>query len=98
MFKRINKEAAKEILATDAKTILVDIRDSQSFEEGHDSNALHLSQENLSDFIVNTERQVPILVMCYHGNSSQSVAQYLTAQGFETVYSIDGGYEVWKEE
>lgn len=97
MFQRISKDVAKEILATDANTILIDIRDSQSFEESHDENALHLTQENLSDFIVNTEKQVPVLVMCYHGNSSQSVAQYLTAQGFETVYSIDGGYEAWRD-
>ncbi len=97
MFKRINKDAAKEMLVADSNAILIDIRDSQSFDEGHDENALHLTQENLSDFIVNTEKQVPVLVMCYHGNSSQSVAQYLTAQGFETVYSIDGGYEVWKD-
>lgn len=97
MFKRINKDAAKEMLVVDSNAILIDIRDSQSFEEGHDEKALHLTQENLSDFIVNTEKQVPVLVMCYHGNSSQSVAQYLTAQGFETVYSIDGGYEVWKD-
>lgn len=97
MFQRINKEVAKGILATDANTVLIDIRDSQSFDEGHDKNALHLTQENLSDFIDVTPKQVPILVMCYHGNSSQSVAQYLTTQGFEKVYSIDGGYEAWKE-
>lgn len=97
MFQRISKEVAKQILATETNTILIDIRDSESFSDSHDESSLHLTQENLSDFIVNTEKQVPVLVMCYHGNSSQSVAQYLTAQGFETVYSIDGGYEVWKD-
>ncbi len=98
MFQRISKEKAKSILATDNNTILVDIRDGQSFNEGHDKNALHLTQENLSDFVINTEKKIPVLVMCYHGNSSQSVAQYLTAQGFETAYSIDGGYEAWSDE
>lgn len=97
MFQRISKEAAKEILATDTNTVLIDIRDFQSFSEGHDEKALHLSQENLSDFILSTSKEVPVLVMCYHGNSSQSVAQYLASQDFEKVYSIDGGYEEWKE-
>lgn len=98
MFQRISKDVAKNMLATDKNTILIDIRDSQSYNEEHDENALHLTQENLSDFIVNTGKQIPVLVMCYHGNSSQSVAQYLTAQGFDAVYSIDGGYEEWRNE
>ena len=98
MFQRISKEVAKEVLAANKKAILIDMRDSQSYNEGHDESALHLTQENLSDFIVGTEKQIPVLVMCYHGNSSQSLAQYLTAQGFDTVYSIDGGYEEWKDE
>lgn len=98
MFQRISKGEAKKMLATNTNTILIDIRDSQSFDDGHDDNALHLTQENLSDFIVNTEKRIPVLVMCYHGNSSQSVAQYLTAQGFDAVYSIDGGYEAWQDE
>lgn len=98
MFKRIEKKEAKEILTLNADAILVDIRDAQNFDEGHDEKAFHLTQDNLSDFIVSVKKQVPVLVMCYHGNSSQSVAQYLTTQGFDTVYSIDGGYEMWKEE
>lgn len=97
MFQRISKDAAREILATDTNTVLIDIRDPQSFEEGHAESALHLTQENLPDFIVSTDKQAPVLVMCYHGNSSQSVAQYLASQGFETVYSIDGGYEEWRD-
>ncbi len=33
--------------------------------------------------------------MCYHGISSQGAAQYLVNQGFEEVYSVDGGFEAW---
>jgi len=36
------------------------------------------------------------VVVCYHGHSSQPAAQYFAAQGFEDVYSMDGGFEVWK--
>jgi thiosulfate sulfurtransferase len=41
------------------------------------------------------EFEQPILVMCYHGISSQGAAQYLVNQGFEQVYSVDGGFEAW---
>ncbi len=33
--------------------------------------------------------------MCYHGISSQGAAQYLINQGFDAVYSVDGGFEAW---
>lgn len=43
-----------------------------------------------------TDFSKPVLVMCYHGNSSKSAAQYLLTQGFDQVYSIDGGFEAWR--
>jgi thiosulfate sulfurtransferase len=39
---------------------------------------------------------MPLIVSCYHGNSSQSAAAYLCSQGFTEVYSLDGGFEVWR--
>lgn len=38
---------------------------------------------------------MPLMVMCYHGNSSRGAAQYLLHQGFDEVYSVDGGFEAW---
>jgi thiosulfate sulfurtransferase len=35
-------------------------------------------------------------VVCYRGNSSQSAAAYLASQGFSEVYSLDGGFELWR--
>ncbi len=95
MFERIDKQTAIQKLEADG--ILIDIRDTESFVNGHIENAIHITQLNMGDFIVNTSKDVPILVMCYHGNSSQSVAYYLSMQGFTEVYSIDGGYEGWIE-
>ena len=36
---------------------------------------------------------LPVLVYCYHGISSQSAAEFLNQKGFEDVYSVDGGFE-----
>jgi thiosulfate sulfurtransferase len=41
---------------------------------------------------------VPVIVCCYHGVSSQQAAQFLIHQGFENVYSMDGGFEAWRKE
>jgi thiosulfate sulfurtransferase len=43
-----------------------------------------------------TAKESPILVCCYHGNSSQNAAHYLSEQGYTNVHSLNGGYEQWK--
>jgi len=40
----------------------------------------------------------PLIVSCYHGHSSQSAAAYLAHQGFSDVYSLDGGFEGWRNQ
>jgi len=47
-------------------------------------------------FLAAADRDQPLLVYCYHGNSSQGAADYFFNQGFEDVYSMDGGYEAWR--
>jgi thiosulfate sulfurtransferase len=79
----------------DGSAALVDIRDPQSFEAGHTPGAFHLTNATLSAFMQQNEFDRPVMVMCYHGNSSRSAAQYLLHQGFDAVYSIDGGFEAW---
>lgn len=92
-FKRIAPEQAQTLREQGA--VVVDIRDLQSFANGHISGALHLDNHNLADFIARADFDQPLIVACYHGNSSQSAAAYLAHQGFAEVYSLDGGFELW---
>lgn len=94
VYKRISVEEAKKILKN-GNSLLLDIRAHEDFEKNHDPQAFHLTSENLSSFVNSTDKDIPLLVMCYHGNSSQQVAKYLTIKEFTEVYSIDGGYEAW---
>ena len=58
--------------------------------------AQHLDNVNIADFIRAADLDAPLIVACYHGNSSQSAAAYLISQGFSDVYSLDGGFELWR--
>jgi len=94
-FKRISAESAKQLL--DQKSIaVVDIRDSQSFQVSHIPNSTHLDNNTLPRFIESTPIDKPVIVCCYHGNSSLSAAQFLADQGYQEVYSLDGGFEYWR--
>ena len=77
---------------------LVDIRDEQSFSAAHIDGAVHLSNGSLQPFMAETEFDTPVIVCCYHGVSSQQAAQFLIHQGFEEVYSMDGGFEAWRQQ
>jgi thiosulfate sulfurtransferase len=92
-FKRIDPVSAHN-LRLDGATV-VDIRDPHSFANGHIRGARHLDNHSLADFIASADLDAPLLVVCYHGNSSQSAAAYLAQQGFSDVYSLDGGFELW---
>jgi len=94
-FKEITPVRAKQLMKN-SSALLVDIRDSQSFAESHDPAAYNLTETNLEDFMNNTSKEIPILVICYHGNSSQPAAEYLSEEGFMEVYSVIGGYEAWE--
>lgn len=93
-FETIDVEQAHQRLKDDS-AVLVDIRDPQSFEAGHTPGAFHLTNATLPAFMQHNEFDRPVMVMCYHGNSSRSAAQYLLQQGFDAVYSINGGFEAW---
>lgn len=76
----------------------VDIRDEQSFEQAHIADSHHLTNGTLQQFMQETDFDTPVIVVCYHGISSQQAAQYLIHQGFEQVYSMDGGFEAWRKD
>ncbi len=73
--------------------VLVDIRDPQSYAMGHAPQAFHLTNDTLGAFMREHGFDTAVMVMCYHGNSSKGAAQYLLQQGYDAVYSIDGGFE-----
>lgn len=96
MFKQVSCSEA-EALITEHSMVIADVRDVDSFEDGHIEGAVHLSMPALQEFCESADKSQPILVYCYHGITSQSVAQHLIEQGFAQVYSLMGGFETWKE-
>ncbi|MFH4294586.1 thiosulfate sulfurtransferase GlpE, partial [Acinetobacter baumannii] len=61
----------------------------------HTPGAFHLTNDTLGAFMRDHDFDTAVMVMCYHGNSSKGAAQYLLQQGFDKVYSVDGGFDAW---
>lgn len=93
--RRISVAQAADMLAGGDVTV-VDIRERQSFLQGHIPGAQLLGNDTLREFLASTDRQRPVIVCCYHGSSSVSAAMFLADEGFTDVCSLDGGYEAWR--
>lgn len=94
-FECINIAEAKTLLEENDVRI-ADIRDAMSFNENHMKDAVNVNNDNLPEFLQNTPKEVPLIVCCYHGNSSKQAAQFFADQGYARVFSLDGGFEMWK--
>lgn len=75
---------------------IIDIRDKASYNQGHIVSAVHIDNNTVGAFIDANEKTKPLIVCCYHGNSSQGAANYMSEQGYTDTYSLDGGFEEWR--
>jgi rhodanese-related sulfurtransferase len=75
--------------------LVLDIRDELSFNQGHLAGAQPASEAVIGGLIHNKQYQLPILVYCYHGNSSRDMASFLGSLGFRNVFNLEGGWQAW---
>ncbi len=78
--KQIDVHQVKQLEDKDSATI-VDIRDPTSFNAGHIPNAIHLSDGTVEQFIIDTDKNKPLVVF--------------SEKGFKEVSSMIGGFEGW---
>ena len=95
-FQQLTVEEFKRMAEVEDINI-IDIRDQGSYEAGHIENAVHVQQTNIEQFIEKADKEKPIVVCCYHGNSSQGAAEFLSQRGFKDTYSLMGGFEAYKD-
>ncbi len=95
-FQCIDQPAAVSLIE-EHQAVVVDIRDPDSFASGHIQNAIHLDNQTVASFLETADKSVPVIVCCYHGNSSQGAADFLHQQGFSQSYSLNGGFTAWQQ-
>lgn len=93
-FEKITPNNAEQLLQQGANVI--DVRDALSFQAAHIKGAQRIDNDNISQFMQSTSKEDPLLVYCFHGQSSQGVASFFAQQGYLKVYSLEGGFEQWK--
>ena len=71
--------------------VLVDVRSSREYREGHIPGSLNLPLEIIDSApSVLKDREAPLYVYCYSGARSAQAARVLVSMGFRNVKNIGG--------
>jgi sulfur-carrier protein adenylyltransferase/sulfurtransferase len=76
----------------------IDVREADEWQEGHLPGAVHVPRGNLESRIegVAPDKSQPVILYCASGNRTVFAAKTLEDLGYETVYSLTGGFTDWK--
>jgi thiosulfate sulfurtransferase len=95
-YKCISIDEAKALIDK-GDVAIADVRDPGAHQESNIANSVNIQQDNVQEFLEANDKEKPLIVYCYHGHSSQGAAGYFAEQGYAEVYSIDGGFEAWRQ-
>ena len=97
-----------EIIEDEPELLILDIREESEYAAGHIENAVLVPRGTLEGAAcfnykkrhpeLCQARERPIVVYCATGGRSAMAAMTLTQMGFETVYNLWGGIELWDSE
>lgn len=93
--------ATKEFLSQQPKALVLDVRTTEEFAEGHLDKAALVSIAD-KDFVESVKKLAPldqpILVYCRSGSRSAKAIAALKAAGFTQLHELKGGITAWTEQ
>lgn len=81
------------------EAVVVDVRDTKEFDEGHIVNAIHIPHAKIADSmkVLDKHRQKKIIIVDKMGQHSAAVVKTLAANNFDAV-RLGGGITEWKQD
>lgn len=85
-------------LVNQKDAVVVDVRESGDFRQGHIVDSVNLPHTKLVERIAELERyrERPVIVVCKMGQHSGGITKTLKERGFEQVYRLSGGMTEWQ--
>jgi rhodanese-related sulfurtransferase len=79
--------------------ILVDVRTSDEFEEGHLENAVLIDflGDDFKTKVAKLDKAKPVFVYCGTGRRSGNASKIFIELGFTQVFDLDGGINAWAD-
>lgn len=94
-YRIISVSDARAMIQSSSDLLVVDVRTSGEFGQGHLQGAINIPLSDLPTQISGLDRNRPILVYCQTGHRSAQAAAILVNAGFTQVYDMNGGLNAW---
>ena len=81
--------------------LLIDVRTKKEFQAGTVSpKAINVDYhgENFVTDILEHDRSEPVFIYCFSGGRSSKAAYKMRQLGFDRIYEMKGGYQLWEKE
>jgi rhodanese-related sulfurtransferase len=85
-------------LEADEKFRFIDVREPLEHETASIEKAELLPLSSFNEWIDTLKKEEEIIVMCHHGVRSANVCMFLVRNGFEKVYNLEGGIDLWSKQ
>ncbi len=94
--RRMTMKEIPALLVTESKCLILDVRTTEEYREGHLPGALSLPNESIGEVppALLPDRNVCLLLYCRSGRRSQQAAQKLARMGYTNVVDL-GGLRDW---
>lgn len=77
------------------KTVVLDIRNSSSFEAGHVPHALHITPDILSGSLTGLPSETSLSLLCDSGARAGFAASLLCRMGYTNIAIVRGGFQAY---
>ena len=83
-------------LSNNETAFIVDLRDSEQFQNGHITGSINIPFLNLSNRTNEIPQDKSVILVCEMGNVSPNAGELLKKEGFEELLILKGGINEWR--
>lgn len=96
-YTQISQDEAMKMMEEQTDYLIVDVRRSDEFAEGHIAGAINVPNEDIDDEMPELlpDKDQLLLIYCRSGNRSKEASQKLADIGYTNVYEF-GGINTWE--
>ncbi|MDI1351512.1 MAG: rhodanese-like domain-containing protein [bacterium] len=93
--KQLTPQAAVDLINNE-NAVVIDLRDKESFKNGHIIDSINATVEDFEQTKMNKYKSKHIILICARGLQSPAVAAKIRAQGYQPIV-LDGGIAAWQK-
>tara|TARA_B100000925_G_scaffold201572_1_gene152795 strand:+ start:719 stop:1120 length:402 start_codon:yes stop_codon:yes gene_type:complete len=83
-------------LSNNETAFIVDLRDSEQFQNGHITGSINIPFLNLSNRTNEIPQDKSVILVCEMGNVSPNAGELLKKEGFKELLILRGGINEWR--